>query len=39
MKKQDFLEKKIEQEISVAKKNAVKNKRGTWRYSICVLLS
>lgn len=28
MKKQDFLEKKIETEILTAKKNAAKNKRG-----------
>lgn len=28
IKKQDFLEKKIEQEIVVAKQNASKNKRG-----------
>lgn len=28
IKKQDFLEKKIEQEILTAKKNASKNKRG-----------
>jgi len=28
IKKQDFLEKKIEQEIGVARKNATKNKRG-----------
>lgn len=27
-KKQDFLEKKIEQELQVAKKNGTKNKRG-----------
>lgn len=29
IKKQEFLEKKIEQELDVAKKNASKNKRGT----------
>lgn len=28
IKKQDFLEKKIEQEISIARKNGTKNKRG-----------
>lgn len=28
IKKQDFLEKKIEQEIAVARKNGTKNKRG-----------
>lgn len=31
MKKQDFLEKKIEQEISVARKNGTKNKRGIYK--------
>lgn len=30
-KKSDFLEKKIEQEIAVAKKNGTKNKRG-WHF-------
>ena len=30
-KKQDFLEKKIETEIDVARKNGTKNKRGMWR--------
>lgn len=29
IKKQEYLEKKIEQEIEVAKKNVSKNKRGT----------
>lgn len=29
IKKQEFLEKKIEQEIDTAKKNGTKNKRGT----------
>ena len=29
MKKQEFLEKKIEQEVDTAKKNGTKNKRGT----------
>lgn len=28
IKKQDFLEKKIQQEISIAKQNGTKNKRG-----------
>jgi charged multivesicular body protein 4 len=28
MKKQDFLEKKIELELSIARKNGTKNKRG-----------
>lgn len=28
IKKQEFLEKKVEQEIDIAKKNGVKNKRG-----------
>jgi charged multivesicular body protein 4 len=28
IKKQDFLEKKIEQEIAIARKNAAKNKKG-----------
>lgn len=31
-KKQEFLEKKIEQEIEIAKKNGTKNKRGTSNY-------
>jgi charged multivesicular body protein 4 len=30
MKKQDFLEKKIEQELSTAKKNGTNNKRGMY---------
>lgn len=30
IKKQDFLEKKIEQELVVAKQNASKNKRGKY---------
>lgn len=29
LKKQDFLEKKIEMELDTAKKNGTKNKRGT----------
>lgn len=33
-KKSDFLEKKIEQEINVAKANASKNKRGKYLYFI-----
>lgn len=28
-KKQDYLEKRIEQELTIAKKNGTKNKRGT----------
>jgi hypothetical protein len=41
MKKQDFLEKKIEQEISIARKNGTKNKRGIWKlfYSCIDLLT
>lgn len=35
IKKQEFLEKKIEQEIAIAKKNGTTNKRG--RYSVCIL--
>jgi hypothetical protein len=35
IKKQDFLEKKIEQEISIARKNAAKNKRGIGR-CLCI---
>lgn len=31
IKKQEFLEKKIEQEIETAKKNGSKNKRGAYR--------
>lgn len=33
-KKQDYLEKKIEQELMIAKKNGTKNKRGmfVWKY-------
>lgn len=30
IKKQDFLEKKIQQEITIAKQNGTKNKRGEW---------
>lgn len=30
MKKQDFLEKKIEAELGIARKNGTKNKRGKW---------
>lgn len=29
LKKQEFLEKKIEQELAIARKNGTKNKRGT----------
>ena len=31
-KKSDFLEKKIEEEIGVARKHGTKNKRGTYDY-------
>lgn len=34
IKKQEFLEKKIEQEIETAKKNGTKNKRGTLQRTI-----
>lgn len=34
-KKQDFLEKKIEQELMIAKKNGTKNKRGEFRVKYC----
>lgn len=35
-KKQDFLEKKIEQELVTAKKNGTKNKRGEEKLLNCV---
>lgn len=35
-KKQDFLEKKIEQELMTAKKNGTKNKRGEEKLVNCV---
>lgn len=35
-KKQDFLEKKIEQELLTAKKNGTKNKRGEEKLVNCV---
>lgn len=35
-KKQDFLEKKIEQELVTAKKNGTKNKRGEEKLVNCV---
>lgn len=35
-KKQDFLEKKIEQELVTAKKNGTKNKRGDEKLLNCV---
>lgn len=35
-KKQDFLEKKIEQELVTAKKNGTKNKRGEQKLLNCV---
>lgn len=38
MKKQDFLEKKIEQEIAIARKNGTKNKRGIQKNSVCVVI-
>lgn len=31
IKKQEFLEKKVEQEIDIAKKNGTKNKRGKYK--------
>lgn len=34
-KKQDFLEKKIEQELAIAKKNGTKNKRGEFLVVSC----
>lgn len=36
-KKQEFLEKKIEQELITAKKNGTKNKRGEFKYTDCVV--
>jgi charged multivesicular body protein 4 len=36
MKKQDFLEKKIEQEIAIARKNGTKNKRGIKKCYLCI---
>lgn len=33
-KKQDYLEKRIEQELMIAKKNGTKNKRGTFFFSL-----
>ena len=33
IKKQDFLEKKIEQEIAIARKNGTKNKRGIYAFT------
>ena len=37
IKKQDFLEGKIEQEIQCARKNGSKNKRGMLLCSFCIL--
>lgn len=34
-KKQEVLEKRIEQELETAKKNGTKNKRGTHRDGLC----
>lgn len=34
IKKQDFLEKKIDQELETAKKNGTKNKRGNSPYTL-----
>ena len=39
MKKQDFLEKKIEQELDVARKNAKTNKRAALQVTFFVLLA
>lgn len=36
MKKQEFFEKKIEEELAIAKKNGTKNKRGM--YSLCDMI-
>lgn len=36
LKKQDFLEKKIDEYMLVAKKNASKNKRGKVIYNFCI---
>lgn len=36
-KKQDFLEKKIEQELDTAKKNGTKNKRGKTPQRPCIV--
>lgn len=33
-KKQDYLEKRIEQELMIAKKNGTKNKRGTFFFLV-----
>jgi len=38
VKKQEFLEKKIDDELAVAKKNAQKNKRGKSRTSSLLLM-
>lgn len=37
VKKQEFLEKKIEQELDIAKKNGTKNKRGSSHHSLFLL--
>lgn len=34
LKKQDFLEHKIETELDVARKNGTKNKRGNWQLGV-----
>lgn len=39
MKKEEFLEKKIAQEIEIAKKNGTKNKRGAQLLSVVVPLN
>ena len=37
IKKQEFLEKKIEQELDIAKKNGTKNKRGKHNFPVIIL--
>lgn len=37
LKKQDFLENKIEAELDTARKNGTKNKRGRWSYGKLLL--
>ena len=39
IKKQEFLEKKIEQELDIAKKNGTKNKRGKFLRTLMLLQS
>lgn len=34
IKKQDYLQKKIDQELEIAKKNGTTNKRGKWEHQL-----